>query len=229
MDSWVSGCNSWHFLSAQLPSWTVPSHIHLDHIYIGMFHQQQLLRGRMSSSASKSISRAKTNLTMIIKTSNRIRLGNRSFLRQFFWTSHHYLWFFSLCLITGNKCRDQSIYILDTDIPIWRNNQLGANEGSRITGLWIWFHSLFFNLTSRDKHIEFRCSKAHRILVDETGVGKVKQPWRKKAISIPILSSSLSAEHPNGFHCNWTKTDSAITENKDWPQKVYITRSIINW
>lgn len=120
----------------------------------------------------------------------------------------------------------QSIYILDNDIPILaKQTNMQMNRPAEYKAAVDLFHSLFFNLTPDDKHIEYQMSKA-MYFVDETGIGQYNN-LKEKGYFNSILSSSsvLSIE-----------TDSIIIDQNKFiyygKQKIdrrsaTITRSII--
>jgi conjugative transposon TraK protein len=83
----------------------------------------------------------------------------------------------------------QSIYILDNDIPILaKQTNMQMNRPAEYRAVVDLFHSLFFNLTPDDKHIEYQMSKA-MYFVDETGVGQYNN-LKEKGYFNSILSSS---------------------------------------
>ena len=83
----------------------------------------------------------------------------------------------------------QSIYILDNDIPILANQaNMQMNRPAEYKAAVDLFHSLFFNLTPDDKHIEYQMSRA-MYFVDETGVGQYNN-LKEKGYFNSILSSS---------------------------------------
>lgn len=83
----------------------------------------------------------------------------------------------------------QSIYILDNDIPILaKQTNMQMNRPAEYRAVVDLFHSLFFNLTPDDKHIEYQMAKA-MYFVDETGVGQYNN-LKEKGYFNSILSSS---------------------------------------
>lgn len=83
----------------------------------------------------------------------------------------------------------QSIYILDNDIPILaKQTNMQMNRPAEYKAAVDLFHSLFFNLTPDDKHIEYQIGKA-MYFVDETGVGQYNN-LKEKGYFNSILSSS---------------------------------------
>ena len=83
----------------------------------------------------------------------------------------------------------QSIYILDNDIPILaKQANMQMNRPAEYKAAVDLFHSLFFNLTPDDKHIEYQMSRA-MYFVDETGVGQYNK-LKEKGYFNSILSSS---------------------------------------
>ncbi len=83
----------------------------------------------------------------------------------------------------------QSIYILDNDIPILaKQTNMQMNRPAEYKAAVDLFHSLFFNLTPDDKHIEYQMSRA-MYFVDETGVGQYNN-LKEKGYFNSILSSS---------------------------------------
>ena len=83
----------------------------------------------------------------------------------------------------------QSIYILDNDIPILaKQASMQMNRPAEYRAAVDLFHSLFFNLTPDDKHIEYQMSRA-MYFVDETGVGQYNN-LKEKGYFNSILSSS---------------------------------------
>ena len=83
----------------------------------------------------------------------------------------------------------QSIYILDNDIPILaKQANMQMNRPAEYKAAVDLFHSLFFNLTPDDKHIEYQMSRA-MYFVDETGVGQYNN-LKEKGYFNSILSSS---------------------------------------
>jgi conjugative transposon TraK protein len=83
----------------------------------------------------------------------------------------------------------QSIYILDNDIPILaKQTNMQMNRPAEYKAVVDLFHSLFFNLTPDDKHIEYQMGKA-MYFVDETGVGQYNN-LKEKGYFNSILSSS---------------------------------------
>lgn len=83
----------------------------------------------------------------------------------------------------------QSIYILDNDIPILaKQANMQMNRPAEYKAAVGLFHSLFFNLTPDDKHIEYQMSRA-MYFVDETGVGQYNN-LKEKGYFNSILSSS---------------------------------------
>ncbi|WP_439490528.1 conjugative transposon protein TraK [Algoriphagus sp.] len=83
----------------------------------------------------------------------------------------------------------QSIYILDNDIPILaKQTNMQMNRPAEYKAAVDLFHSLFFNLTPDDKHIEYQMEKA-MYFVDETGVGQYNN-LKEKGYFNSILSSS---------------------------------------
>ncbi|MBN7817662.1 conjugative transposon protein TraK [Algoriphagus pacificus] len=83
----------------------------------------------------------------------------------------------------------QSIYILDNDIPILaKQTNMQMNRPAEYKAAVDLFHSLFFNLTPDDKHIEYQMGKA-MYFVDETGVGQYNN-LKEKGYFNSILSSS---------------------------------------
>jgi conjugative transposon TraK protein len=83
----------------------------------------------------------------------------------------------------------QSIYILDNDIPILaKQTNMQMNRSAEYKAAVDLFHSLFFNLTPDDKHIEYQMSRA-MYFVDETGVGQYNN-LKEKGYFNSILSSS---------------------------------------
>ncbi|WBL42325.1 conjugative transposon protein TraK [Algoriphagus halophytocola] len=83
----------------------------------------------------------------------------------------------------------QSIYILDKDIPILaKQTNMQMNRPAEYKAAVDLFHSLFFNLTPDDKHIEYQMEKA-MYFVDETGVGQYNN-LKEKGYFNSILSSS---------------------------------------
>lgn len=83
----------------------------------------------------------------------------------------------------------QSIYILDNDIPILaKQTNMQMNRPAEYKAAVDLFHSLFFNLTPDDKHIEYQMAKA-MYFVDETGVGQYNN-LKEKGYFNSILSSS---------------------------------------
>ena len=83
----------------------------------------------------------------------------------------------------------QSIYILDNDIPILANQaNMQMNRPAEYKAAVDLFHSLFFNLTPDDKHIEYQMSRA-MYFVDESGVGQYNN-LKEKGYFNSILSSS---------------------------------------
>lgn len=120
----------------------------------------------------------------------------------------------------------QSIYILDNDIPILaKQANMQMNRPAEYKAAVDLFHSLFFNLTPDDKHIEYQMKRA-MYFVDETGVGQYNN-LKEKGYFNSILSSSSVLS---------IQTDSIILDhNRFWyygKQKIdrrstTITRSII--
>ncbi|WP_339751144.1 conjugative transposon protein TraK [Algoriphagus aquimarinus] len=120
----------------------------------------------------------------------------------------------------------QSIYILDNDIPILaKQTNMQMNRPAEYKAAVDLFHSLFFNLTPDDKHIEYQMSKA-MYFVDETGVGQYNN-LKEKGYFNSILSSSSVLS---------IQTDSIVIEQNRFryygKQKIdrrsaSITRSII--
>ncbi|WP_339867087.1 conjugative transposon protein TraK [uncultured Algoriphagus sp.] len=120
----------------------------------------------------------------------------------------------------------QSIYILDNDIPILaKQTNMQMNRPAEYKAAVDLFHSLFFNLTPDDKHIEYQMSKA-MYFVDETGVGQYNN-LKEKGYFNSILSSSSVLS---------IQTDSIVIEQNRFryygKQKIdrrsaTITRSII--
>lgn len=83
----------------------------------------------------------------------------------------------------------QSIYILDNDIPILaKQTNMQLNRPAEYKAAVDLFHSLFFNLTPDDKHIEYQMKRA-MYFVDETGVGQYNN-LKEKGYFNSILSSS---------------------------------------
>lgn len=83
----------------------------------------------------------------------------------------------------------QSIYILDNDIPILaKQTNMKLNRPAEYKAAVDLFHSLFFNLTPDDKHIEYQMKRA-MYFVDETGVGQYNN-LKEKGYFNSILSSS---------------------------------------
>jgi len=83
----------------------------------------------------------------------------------------------------------QSIYILDNDIPILaKQANMQMNRPAEYKAAVDLFHSLFFNLTPDDKHIEYQMSRA-MYFIDETGVGQYNN-LKEKGYFNSILSSS---------------------------------------
>lgn len=83
----------------------------------------------------------------------------------------------------------QSIYILDNEIPILaKQTNMQMNRPAEYKAAVDLFHSLFFNLTPDDKHIEYQMGKA-MYFVDETGVGQYNN-LKEKGYFNSILSSS---------------------------------------
>ena len=83
----------------------------------------------------------------------------------------------------------QSIYILDNEIPILaKQTNMQMNRPAEYKAAIDLFHSLFFNLTPDDKHIEYQMGKA-MYFVDETGVGQYNN-LKEKGYFNSILSSS---------------------------------------
>jgi conjugative transposon TraK protein len=83
----------------------------------------------------------------------------------------------------------QSIYILDNDIPILaKQTNMQMNRPAEYKAAVDLFHSLFFNLTPDDKHIEYQMKRA-MYFVDETGVGQYNN-LKEKGYFNSILSSS---------------------------------------
>lgn len=83
----------------------------------------------------------------------------------------------------------QSIYILDNGIPILaKQTNMQMNRPAEYKAAVDLFHSLFFNLTPDDKHIEYQMGKA-MYFVDETGVGQYNN-LKEKGYFNSILSSS---------------------------------------
>ncbi len=83
----------------------------------------------------------------------------------------------------------QSIYILDNDIPILaKQANMQMNRPAEYKAAVDLFHSLFFNLTPDDKHIEYQMKRA-MYFVDETGVGQYNN-LKEKGYFNSILSSS---------------------------------------
>lgn len=83
----------------------------------------------------------------------------------------------------------QSIYILDNDIPfLAKQTNMQMNRPAEYKAAVDLFHSLFFNLTPDDKHIEYQMGKA-MYFVDETGVGQYNN-LKEKGYFNSILSSS---------------------------------------
>jgi conjugative transposon TraK protein len=83
----------------------------------------------------------------------------------------------------------QSIYILDNDIPILaKQANMQMNRPAEYKAAVDLFHSLFFNLTPDDKHIEYQMNRA-MYFVDETGVGQYNN-LKEKGYFNSILSSS---------------------------------------
>ncbi len=83
----------------------------------------------------------------------------------------------------------QSIYILDNDIPILaKQTNMQMNRPAEYKAAVDLFHSLFFNLTPDDRHIEYQMSRA-MYFVDETGVGQYNN-LKEKGYFNSILSSS---------------------------------------
>lgn len=83
----------------------------------------------------------------------------------------------------------QSIYILDNDIPILaKQTNMQMNRPAEYKAAVDLFHSLFFNLTPDDKHIEYQMEKA-MYFVDESGVGQYNN-LKEKGYFNSILSSS---------------------------------------
>jgi conjugative transposon TraK protein len=120
----------------------------------------------------------------------------------------------------------QSIYILDNDIPILaKQANMQMNRPAEYKAAVDLFHSLFFNLTPDDKHIEYQMKRA-MYFVDETGVGQYNN-LKEKGYFNSILSSSSVLS---------IQTDSIILDQKRFryygKQKIdrrsaTITRSII--
>lgn len=120
----------------------------------------------------------------------------------------------------------QSIYILDNDIPILaKQTNMQMNRPAEYKAAVDLFHSLFFNLTPDDKHIEYQMAKA-MYFVDETGVGQYNN-LKEKGYFNSILSSSSVLS---------IQTDSIVIEQNRFQyygkQKIdrrsaTITRSII--
>jgi conjugative transposon TraK protein len=83
----------------------------------------------------------------------------------------------------------RSIYILDNDIPILaKQTNMQLNRPAEYKAAVDLFHSLFFNLTPDDKHIEYQMKRA-MYFVDETGVGQYNN-LKEKGYFNSILSSS---------------------------------------
>jgi conjugative transposon TraK protein len=83
----------------------------------------------------------------------------------------------------------KSIYILDNDIPILaKQTNMQMNRPAEYRAAVDLFHSLFFNLTPDDKHIEYQIAKA-MYFVDETGLGQYNN-LKEKGYFNSILSSS---------------------------------------
>ena len=120
----------------------------------------------------------------------------------------------------------KSIYILDNDIPILaKQTNMQMNRPAEYKAAVDLFHSLFFNLTPDDKHIEYQMGKA-MYFVDETGVGQYNN-LKEKGYFNSILSSSSVLS---------IKTDSIVIDQNRFryygKQKIdrrsaTITRSII--
>lgn len=120
----------------------------------------------------------------------------------------------------------QSIYILDNDIPILaKQSNMQMNRPAEYKAAVDLFHSLFFNLTPDDKHIEYQMNRA-MYFVDETGVGQYNN-LKEKGYFNSILSSSSVLS---------IQTDSIVIEQNRFryygKQKIdrrsaTITRSIV--
>ncbi len=120
----------------------------------------------------------------------------------------------------------QSIYILDNDIPILaKQTNMQMNRPAEYKAAVDLFHSLFFNLTPDDKHIEYQMNRA-MYFVDETGVGQYNN-LKEKGYFNSILSSSSVLS---------IQTDSIVIEQNRFryygKQKIdrrssTITRSIV--
>lgn len=120
----------------------------------------------------------------------------------------------------------QSIYILDNDIPILaKQTNMQLNRPAEYKAAVDLFHSLFFNLTPDDKHIEYQMKRA-MYFVDETGVGQYNN-LKEKGYFNSILSSSSVLS---------IQTDSIILDQNRFRyygkqkidrRSVTITRSII--
>jgi conjugative transposon TraK protein len=83
----------------------------------------------------------------------------------------------------------ESIYILDNDIPILaKQTNMQMNRPAEYKAAVDLFHSLFFNLTPDDKHIEYQMNRA-MYFVDESGVGQYNN-LKEKGYFNSILSSS---------------------------------------
>ncbi len=83
----------------------------------------------------------------------------------------------------------QSIYILDHDTPILaKQTTMEMNRPAEYRAAVDLYHSLFFNLTPDDKHIEYQMRKA-MYYIDESGVGQYNN-LKEKGYFNAILSSS---------------------------------------
>jgi conjugative transposon TraK protein len=120
----------------------------------------------------------------------------------------------------------QSIYILDNDIPILaKQTNMQMNRPAEYKAAVDLFHSLFFNLTPDDKHIEYQMKRA-MYFVDETGVGQYNNLKEKGYFNSILSSSSVLSIQTDSIILNQNRFRYYGKQKID-RRSATITRSII--
>ncbi|MBS4071437.1 MAG: conjugative transposon protein TraK [Algoriphagus sp.] len=120
----------------------------------------------------------------------------------------------------------QSIYILDNDIPILaKQTNMQLNRPAEYKAAVDLFHSLFFNLTPDDKHIEYQMKRA-MYFVDETGVGQYNNLKEKGYFNSILSSSSVLSIQTDSIILNQNRFRYYGKQKID-RRSATITRSII--
>jgi len=132
-----------------------------------VFHQQATTAGRMSSSASKSLSRAKLNLTMIIKKTSQSKIRWQTVLSLAV-RLPSLLWFVSKAYAYQQVTRRtvHSILLDNWHSHFWRKqtNMANGNRPAEYQRLWICFIASFSTLLQTINILNYQMVEGHVFL-----------------------------------------------------------------